>query len=458
MSRHALSPTVGTPPRPFPTRTPIDRQALIERFRRTRARSSAIFDIVPPAARLSRPIALRHPIIFYEGHIPAFYVNALLKKGLGAPGVDEALERLFARGIDPDSEAAAEERRIQQWPSRSELNAYVSEADRAVEQALLSADLDRSDRPAMRGAQAVWTVLEHEAMHQETLLYILHRMPHSGKRRPEGATPPQTGRVVRPAIVEIPPGEATLGAPPHIPFGWDNEFGEHRVHVPAFRVGSHKVTNADWLEFVDDGGYTRAALWRPDDWKWVLESGVSRPPFWARRSADWYWRGMFDDIPLPLAWPVYVTQAEATAFARWRGGRLPTEAEYHRAAFGAPDGGERPLPWGDAPPDASRGHFDFAGWDPAPVGSHPAGSSAWGVDEPVGNGWEWTSTVFGPFPGFEPMASYPEYSADFFDGQHYVMKGASPATARDLVRRLFRNWFRPQYPYVYASFRVVYDA
>ncbi|MBW8867582.1 MAG: SUMF1/EgtB/PvdO family nonheme iron enzyme, partial [Acidobacteria bacterium] len=117
--------------------------------------------------------------------------------------------------------------------------------------------------------------------------------------------------------------------------------------------------------------------------------------------------------------------------------------------------GERPHPWGDAAADASRGVFDFASWDPEPAGTHPNGASAWGIHDLVGNGWEWTSTPFAPFPGFHAMASYPEYSADFFDGEHIVMKGASPATARELLRPSFRNWFRARYPYVYATFRCV---
>jgi len=161
---------------------------------------------------------------------------------------------------------------------------------------------------------------------------------------------------------------------------------------------------------------------------------------------------MFGLLPLPEAWPVYVSQAEAAAYARWRGARLPTEAEFQRAAYGSPHG-ERTHPWGDAPPDATRGVFDFDSWDPQPAGAHPNGASAWGVEDLVGNGWEWTSTPFAPFPGFRPMASYPEYSADFFDGEHLVMKGASPATARELLRPSFRNWFRARYPYVYATFR-----
>jgi formylglycine-generating enzyme required for sulfatase activity len=146
--------------------------------------------------------------------------------------------------------------------------------------------------------------------------------------------------------------------------------------------------------------------------------------------------------------------AEASAFARWRGARLPTEDEFQRAAFGSPDG-EREYPWGGDAPALRHGVFDFSNWDPEPAGSHPDGASAWGVEDLVGNGWEWTSTAFAPFPGFRAMASYPEYSADFFDGEHVVLKGASPATARELLRPTFRNWFRRRYPYVYAAFRCV---
>ena len=150
--------------------------------------------------------------------------------------------------------------------------------------------------------------------------------------------------------------------------------------------------------------------------------------------------------------------AEAMAFARWSGARLPSEAEFQRAAYGSPDEGERMHPWGGDAPSSRHGVFDYASWDPEPAGTHPDGASAWGVEDLVGNGWEWTATPFAPFPGFRAMASYPEYSADFFDGRHFVMKGASPATARELLRPTFRNWFRARYPYVYATFRCANDA
>jgi len=208
------------------------------------------------------------------------------------------------------------------------------------------------------------------------------------------------------------------------------------------------------MEFVEAGGYGDPQWWTADDWQWIRGEAREHPMFWERHQGSWFWRGMFELIPLPASWPVYVSLAEASAFARWQGTRLPTEAEFQRAAYGSP-AGERPHPWGEDGPASEFGVFDFSSWDPEPAGCHPAGASAWGVEDLVGNGWEWTSTAFAPFPGFRVLASYPEYSADFFDGQHFVMKGASPATARELLRPSFRNWFRARYPYVYATFRCV---
>ena len=452
---------------------PTDRTALVAWYRRNRERTRRLFDLIEPSAYYTRPIALRNPIVFYEGHLPAFTVIAFLQRGLGRPGVDARLERLFKRGIDPDSVEAAVPRSGARtaWPSREEILRFAAAVDDAFVEALDEAPLDDA-----RAREGLFTALEHEAMHQETLLYMWRRLPYAMKRGaggPEGlgaggppafAVADESGdsygeaprrsarRIERarrrtgspPGQVGIPAGPATLGANRrHTVFGWDNEFDEHVVDVPAFEIDAHNVTNAEYLRFVEAGGRV--------------------PEFWSRRDpsirsvpagqAQWFWRGMFEDIPLPGEWPVYVSQADAAAYAQWRGRRLPTEAEYHRAAFGTPSGEERAFPWGDEPPDATRGNFDFERWEPAPVGSHPAGQSGWGVHDLMGNGWEWTSTVFAPFDGFRAMASYPEYSADFFDGEHIVLKGASPATARELLRRSFRNWFRPNYPYVYATFR-----
>ena len=435
----------------------LDRDSLVAWYLRNRERSRRLFDLIDPDVYYSRPIALRNPIVFYEGHLPAFSIIALLNRGLGRPGVDGRLERLFARGIDPDSVETAAPRSgaSTQWPSRQEVLAFGRAADEAVLAALRDAPFVE-DRPAMQRGEAVFTALEHEAMHQETLLYMWHRLPQEHKHRPVDLAYELGGAPVRQETVQIPAGEATLGADRAAArFGWDNEFGVLPVTVPAFDIDVHNVTNGAFLEFVEAGGYQQRGLWTDDEWEWIQTDRIAHPTFWVKAGHGWQWHGMFEDLPLPLAWPVYVSQAEANAFARWKGRRLPTEAEYHRAAFGTPEGHERQFPWGDAAPDASFGNFDFASWEPVPAGARPAGASAWGVHDLAGNGWEWTSTVFAPLPGFEPMASYPEYSADFFDGQHFVMKGASPATAKELVRRSFRNWFRPNYPYVYATFRTV---
>jgi gamma-glutamyl hercynylcysteine S-oxide synthase len=435
-----------------PALTGLDRAGAADWHRRNRARTRQIFDVIDPSAYYSRPIALRNPIVFYEGHLPAFSLLAFIRRGLGRDGVDDRLETLFERGIDPDSVDAAVPRSGAStvWPSRDEVLAFGAASDARVLDAL--AEPGGLSRRAVEG---LFTALEHEAMHQETLLYMWHRLPYGEKRKPAALRYELGLGVPAPATVTIPAGAATLGAGrAAVVFGWDNEFDAHAVQVPAFEVDVHNVTNAAFLEFVEAGGYGARELWSDAGWTWIQAEGVTHPAFWdpstpmdgtslgtGSSGSGYAWRGMFEALPLPMAWPVYVSHAEAEAFARWKGRRLMTEAEWHRAAEGA-----RP------------GHSDCQTWEPVPTGARPGTESRWGVHDLMGNGWEWTSTIFEPFPGFTPMASYPEYSADFFDGEHYVMKGASPATAAELVRPSFRNWFRPNYPYVYAAFRTVSDA
>lgn len=465
-----MLPGISTPSATF------DRSAALVRFRRARARTRALFDLLDPAAYFERPIPLRNPVVFYEGHLPAFAVNTLVKKGLGRPGVDDHLETIFARGIDPEEEAAAVARGNPAWPSRDVVRAYADAADALIEDAIANGDLPRSDHPLLRDAQAVWAVIEHEEMHQETLAYMWHRVPYRWKSKPAHylTLPPRlAARPPHAARIRIPAGSATIGTRGgRSAFAWDNERPAHTQHVGAFDIDAFNVTNAEFMAFVEAGGYGDPRWWRHEDWAWVQEERLTHPAFWEREGGAWYWLAMFERVPLMPAlgrqsreaadaadWPVYVTWAEAHAYARWRGGRVMTEAEFQRAAFGTPDGRERCFPWGDTlDRTPAPANFDFARFDPQPVGACPAGASAFGVHDLVGNGWEWTSDVFAPFEGFTPLPSYPEYSADFFDGQHFVMKGASPMTARGLVRPGFRNWFRPRYPHVYATFRCVEGA
>jgi iron(II)-dependent oxidoreductase len=410
------------------------RDELIATYRAYRERTRQLFSFFAPEAYYERPIALRNPVVFYEGHLPGFALNTLVKLALKREGVDARLEALFARGIDPEDETSVKSP-TDLWPSQEEVQSFAAACDAAVEDALRTGLLEDDSVPQLRGGEAVYTILEHELMHQETLLYMLHALPHEMKCAPAMLREPAAAPTSPSRQVTIPAGRATLGAP-HGVFGWDNEFPQNIVEVPEFTIDAYNVTNGDYLEYVN-------------------ATGAAPPHFWERHDDRWYRRGMFASAPLPLDAPVYVTYAEALAFACWKGKRLPTEAEFHRAAYGTPSGEERLHPWGDEAPDATRGNFDFEHWDPVPAGSYPAGASAWGVHDLAGNGWEWTSTLFAGFPGFKTMPSYPEYSADFFDEAHYVLKGASPVTSRELVRRSFRNWFRPNYPYVFATFRCV---
>lgn len=390
----------------------VTREQLVDWFRTARARTRELFAIITPEAYYERPIALRNPIVFYEGHLPAFSVNTLAKLALKKPGLNPEFEKLFERGIDPESEAAVTNKNAG-WPDRDAVQAYAREADELIEELLRTAELSDDDVPCLRGGEAAFTILEHELMHQETLLYMLHNLPQSLKAGGRGPGV-VAGTPARRSTVTIPPGIATLGAE-RTTFGWDNEFPAYRTPVDEFTIDTHNVTNADWLEYMH-------------------ATGAGAPHFWEWIDGAWYWRGMFASVPLPHDWPVYVTHEQAAAYARWKHRRLPTEAEWHRAAEGAP-----------------IGHADLASFDPIPIGSHAP--SAWGVHDLTGNGWEWTSSPFRPFDGFQPMPSYALYSTDFFDDAHYVLKGASPVTAKQLIRPSFRNWFRPNYPYVYATFR-----
>jgi ergothioneine biosynthesis protein EgtB len=238
-------------------------------------------------------------------------------------------------------------------------------------------------------------------------------------------------------MVRIPESKITLGLERDgNQFGWDNEFEAHEVDVPAFEINKFKVTNGQFLEFVKAGGYEEASFWTKADWEWKTEAGVIHPVFWLSDRDVFRYRSMFAEIPLPLESPVYVSHAEASAYARWVGKTLPTEAEWQRAAEGATE------------PKETR-----VLWDPPFIGTAPETKSVYGAEGLVGTGWEWTSSHFAGFNGFQVDAVYPGYSANFFDNQHFVMKGGSPRTAACMLRPSFRNWFQPHYQYVYAGFR-----
>jgi gamma-glutamyl hercynylcysteine S-oxide synthase len=412
------------------------RAELRQQWVQARLETDRLFQMLAPGAMYERPIAERHRVIFYLGHLEAFDWNMIAATSFELRSLHPHFDRLFEFGIDPvDGKLPADT--PGDWPSVDEVIAYSTRVRSTIDDLLDRAVFQDSPQPFVNDGQIFRVAIEHRLMHAETLAYMFHWLDYDRKRGPMGKVNDRPGPTP-PLQCRIPAGIAELGQDAQT-FGWDNEFRAHSTFVPEFSIDAFNVTNADFLEFVRAGGYEHRSLWETDDWNWIRSSQTRHPKFWLPRGRQWFYRTMFEEIPLPLSWPVYVSHAEAGAYARWKNKSLPTETQYHRAALGS-------LP---------VGNFGFKSWTPQPVGMSPDGASSYGVYDLVGNGWEWTSTPFAPFEGFEPFPFYPGYSANFFDGKHFVMKGASPRTAAQLARKSFRNWFQPHYPNVYATFRCV---
>jgi iron(II)-dependent oxidoreductase len=438
----------------MPATSDVVGTTLTRQLAEARQQTDALFAIVAPDALYERPIAERHRIVFYLGHLEAFDWNLLHEHALGLRSFHPEFDRLFAFGIDPVGGGLPTDQ-PSQWPSVEAVRNYVrgirSALDEKLEETL---DSPSSGRDGFALTTLLNVALEHRLMHAETLAYMLHQLPVA-RKIPQSEPTDLPAPAVDHDSIEISAGKVTLGLPHGEAFGWDNEFKCHTVNVPTFSIDKYKVTNRQYLEFMHAGGYENPEFWTDDDWKWKSQKQVSNPAFWRRHGDQWLYRTMFNEIEMPPDWPVYVSQAEAKAYASWAGKSLPTEAEWQRAAYATPGGGERAYPWGNDAPSPTLGNFDFARWSPAAVNAYPAGESAFGVQGMVGNGWEWTSTPFGPFPGFEPFPFYRGYSADFFDGKHFVMKGGSSRTAAPMLRRTFRNWFQAHYQFIYTGFRCV---
>ena len=424
---------------------------LVLRLAAARRQTDEVFELVRPDALFDRPIDERHRLAFYIGHLEAFDWNLLREPLVGGPSFAPDLDRLFAFGIDPLGTARPSDA-PSDWPRIGEIERYRGRARRAIDAGLeaLAPRIGAAQEPCADDAPSrlLNMAIEHRLMHAETLAYLLHRLPLD-RKRPGAPVDAAPSVPFAPAQVEIPAGSVTLGRirDGDEEFGWDNEYDTLDVTLLPFVIDRHMVTNGQFARFVSAGGYEDRSHWADAEWAWKCALGLEHPTFWTRGRDGFGLRAMFGELPLPLDWPAYVSHAEASAYARWAGMALPTEEQWQRAALGVGNptiGGE-----------LVDGNFDFRRWDPAPVNAAANNLSAFGVVGLVGNGWEWTASVFEPLPGFQPSPHYRGYSADHFDGRHYTIKGGSPRTAACMLRPSFRNWFQPHYPYVYAGFRCV---
>ncbi|QFZ73093.1 ergothioneine biosynthesis protein EgtB [Streptomyces fagopyri] len=309
--------------------------------------------------------------------------------------------------------------------------------------------------PLTEAGFAFGMIAQHEQQHDETMLitHQLRRGPAALTAPDPDPAPPFTG----PAEVLVPGGPFTMGTSTE-PWALDNERPAHRREVPAFFIDTTPVTNSAYRAFIEDGGYATERWWSPEGWTHIRTHGIEAPLFWSREGGQWLRRRFGVTEPVPPDEPVlHVCWYEADAYARWAGRRLPTEAEWEKAARHDPASGRSTrYPWGDADPTPEHANLGQRHLRPAPAGSYPAGESPLGVRQLIGDVWEWTSSDLAPYPGFAAFP-YKEYSEVFFGPEHKVLRGGSFAVDKVACRGTFRNWDYPIRRQIFSGFRTARD-
>ncbi len=394
---------------------------------------------------------LMSPILWDLGHIAHFEELWLLRQ-LDAPVTFGEMPGMF----NPFEHPRATRGELP-LPSTDEIRAVLDDVRARVLKRLATVDLTSSD-PLLRDGYVYRMVLQHEYQHNETILQTLQLRagaPYacpSARSVPRGALRPNPGDMVR-----FGGGSVTLGTDDRTA-AYDNEHPAHTVDVAPFRMDRAPVSVADYRAFVDAGGYHERALWTDAGWSWRTETAAEAPRYWERRGGAWCVHAFGIVRALPLDHPVsHVCFHEAEAYARWVGKRLPTEVEWEVAAgWDAEAGRMRAYPWGDTPPGARDANLDQLAFGTAPIGAYERNVSPLGCYGMVGDVWEWTSSRFGPYPGFKAFP-YREYSEAFFGGDYRVLRGGSWATRPGAIRNSFRNWDNPARRQIFSGFRCARD-
>ncbi|MDD4868014.1 MAG: ergothioneine biosynthesis protein EgtB [Mycobacterium sp.] len=421
------------------------RQRLADDMARARARTLRLVDF--DDAELCRQYdPLMSPLVWDLAHIAQQEELWLLRGGdTRRPGMlPPALDRLYDAFRHPRA-------------SRAHLPLLSPERARSYGQTVRSAALDALDALPQDGDSFVYgMVVSHENQHGETMLQALN-LRTGAPLLPDPGALPQGRPGVAGTSVLVPGGPFVLGVDADTePYALDNERPAHVVDLPAFRIGRVPVANGEWRQFVDDGGYHDPRWWSERGWEHRLAAGLTAPQFW---SSDGAMRTRFGrPEELPADEPAqHVTYFEAEAYAAWAGARLPTEAEWEKAcAWDPATGSRRRYPWGEQPPSAALANLGGTALRPAPVGAYPAGASAYGAEQMLGDVWEWTTSPLRPWPGFVPMI-YARYSQPFFDGDYRVLRGGSWAVEPGILRPSFRNWDHPYRRQIFSGVRLAWD-
>jgi len=424
---------------------PASVPVLLEESQRTRRLTLALVDDLDERQKWGEPLPDLNPPIWEAGHVAWFHEYWVLRfQGDSrdpAPSIVADADRLYDSSAVP--RAARWRLPLLSW---DETVRYLD----AVSEAVASVLLRRPD-DARRRYFAQYA-LYHEQMHVESLWYTRQRLGYPAPRL--GVLPPPPPEATVPKDAEIAGGPFMLGASPSAPFAFDNEKWAHPVDLPPFGIARTLVTNAEFAAFVDDGGYRDPRWWSPEGWAWRQAEGAEHPLYWIQDGPhSWAVRWFDQVLPLHPTEPVvHVNWYEADAYCRWAGRRLPTEAEWERAACAdAVPGAKRAFPWGDTAPAPGLACLEAWYGRPVDVRALAAGDSRDGVRQLTGNVWEWCADWFRPYPGFVPDP-YRDYSEPWF-GTHRVLRGGSWVTPAFLLRNTWRNYYRPERREVVAGFR-----
>jgi iron(II)-dependent oxidoreductase len=417
--------------------------ALKERFAaeltaaRERSRLLTSLDDADLVAQVS---PLMSPLVWDLAHVGNYEELWLLRAAAGIEPMRPEIDNLY----DAFEHPRATRPSLPLLPP-AEARAYIATVRGKV--------LDTLDALRPDKAYLFEMVIQHEHQHAETML-ATHQLRKAPFHLKEKGLPPGTAPWAPETC--IPAGPFTMGTSDEVST-YDNERPAHRVELPAYFIDTVPVSNGDYIAFIEAGGYDDERWWHPKGWEWRRAKNVTAPAFWFKEGV-WLRRRFGEVEEVPLDQPVqHVCWYEADAYARWAGKRLPTEAEWEKAARWDPGRGEaRRYPWGDAylPGRANLGQRRF---QPAPVGSYPEGASPSGVRQLLGDVWEWTSTDFHGYPGFRARP-YKEYSEVFFGPDYKVLRGGSWATDPTVARTTFRNWDFPIRRQIFAGFRCARSA
>jgi iron(II)-dependent oxidoreductase len=415
-----------------------------------RRRSVELLEPLSDDDLLRQHSPIMSPLVWDLAHVGNYEELWLVRAVGAAPAIDARLDDVYDAFRHPRATRPA-------LPllGPPEARSYVSLVRERALEVLERAQLGGGP-PLLDGGFVYAMVSQHEHQHDETMVATLQLMSGEGYR--PLAPPPPAGSPLAASEVWVRAGPFVMGTD-DCTWAYDNERPAHVVNLEAYWIDTAPVTNRRYLEFVEDRGYHDPRWWSAEGWAWRETEGAEHPQFWTDRGTGSWARLRFGwEEDLPPDEPVqHVCWHEASAYARWAGKRLPSEAEWEKAASWSPEGRKRRYPWGDADPDPARANLGQRHWRPAPVGAYPAGAGPWGCHQMVGDVWEWTASDFEPYPRFRPFP-YREYSEVFFGSGYKVLRGGSWATHPRAVRTTFRNWDHAVRRQIFAGFRCARDA